>query len=191
MRENKRRVYELEQEKARLVDENKMHRVTGVKKQQEGGVLSFKESIEDDRRRKRKEKKAAKLAAAEGPPQVELIQLQPVAKVSSFLSKNSDQADEINLEDTLQNELMIEEVDVNVFLSQPRKQASGEEYFETNPNDNSFELETTNRDLVATHEYTMDHGYDSVYKMIPDQSEYAGSPIRPARRDHDPDSIKK
>ena len=99
------------------------------------------------------------------------------------------------MEDTLHNELMIEEVDVNVFLSQPRKQQSGEEYFETNPMDNSFELETTNRDLVAaSHEYTLDHGFDSVYKMINnfDQSEYVGSPIRQARRDYsEVDTIKK
>jgi hypothetical protein len=44
-----------------------MHRVTGVKKQQEGGVVSFKECIEDDRKRKRKEKRAAKLAESAKP----------------------------------------------------------------------------------------------------------------------------
>jgi hypothetical protein len=87
---------------------------------------------------------------------------------------------------------MIEEVDVNVFLSQPRKQMSGEEYFETNPMDNSFELETTNRDLVSGTEYTIDHGYDTAYKMINNcDSEYQTSPIRQAFRDQDVASIKK
>lgn len=74
------------------------------------------------------------------------------------------------MEDTLQSELMIEEVDVNVFLNSNQndgKQCSGDEYFETNPNDNSFEMHDSNRDLVTgPGEYTLDGVYDSAYKMI-------------------------
>lgn len=55
---------------------------------------------------------------------------------------------------------MIEEVDVNVFLNQniePNKILSGEEYFETNPNDISYDIDSTNRDLVTgPGEYTLD-----------------------------------
>jgi hypothetical protein len=92
--------------------------------------------------------------------------------VGSFLSNNSrdSRGDEINLEDTLQSELMIEEVDVNVFLQSnlsPDKQMSGAEYFETNPNDNSFEMHDSNRDLVTgPADYSLEGGFDSAYKML-------------------------
>ena len=140
----------------------------------EGGVLSFRDNIEEERRNRRREKqKKKKLAENVQPisaPQPELVQSQP--KVGSFLSNNSrdSRGEEINMEDSLQSELMIEEVDVNVFLQSnlsPNKQMSGEEYFETNPNDNSFEINDSNRDLVTgPGDYTLEGGYDSAYKMI-------------------------
>ena len=56
---------------------------------------------------------------------------------------------------------MIEEVDVNVFLNngddlRPRKVLSGEEYFETNPNDISYDINDTGRDLCGPNDYTLD-----------------------------------
>ena len=55
---------------------------------------------------------------------------------------------------------MIEEIDVNVFLDDnlgPRKILSGEEYFETNPNDFSYDVDSTNKDLCGgPNEYTLD-----------------------------------
>jgi hypothetical protein len=72
LRDKNRRVYELEQEKARLLDENRMHRMGGSKKSaEEGGVLSFRDNIEEERRRRKKEKAEKKKAEAEkNKPQV-------------------------------------------------------------------------------------------------------------------------
>jgi len=57
LRDKNRRVYELEHEKARLLDENRMHRTGNAKKAtDEGGVLSFRDNIEEERRNRRKEK---------------------------------------------------------------------------------------------------------------------------------------
>jgi hypothetical protein len=57
LRDKNRRVYELEHEKARLLDENRMHGTGNAKKAtDEGGVLSFRDNIEEERRNRRKEK---------------------------------------------------------------------------------------------------------------------------------------
>jgi len=64
LREKNGRIYELEQEKVRLVNENKMYRAQGTKKEiEEGAILSFKESFEEERRRKRREKEKLKMQA--------------------------------------------------------------------------------------------------------------------------------
>jgi hypothetical protein len=150
-----------------------------------GGQLSFRASVEDERKQRRREKRQAEKdkqyaeqkkdmfkKEASGLPQVELIQLSPLPQStkhqngqhtiankksmhSSFNSSKDITGEEINLEDTLQNELMIEEVDINIgndFFMNPIGDAppmSGEEYFETNPNDTSYDIDNTNRDLVS------------------------------------------
>jgi hypothetical protein len=113
-------VYELEQEKARLVDENQ--------------------------RFKNKKRKEKPLLVPE--PDLKVIPIQSFA--GSVLSSASNRGHEINQEDTLQNELMqndliIEDCEV-VPVTRPRKQMSGDEYFETDPFHS--QIETTNRDLV-------------------------------------------
>jgi len=44
---------------------------------------------------------------------------------------------------------------------------SGAEYFETNPDDNSFEMHDSNRDLVTgPADFSLEGGFDSAYKML-------------------------
>ena len=100
---------------------------------------------------------------------------------------------------------MIEEVDPVVLMANnyndlsPRKNMGGEEYFETNPNDNSFEYTGTgasNRDLVSgPADYTIDQSYnDSAYKMLASDSvefELAIKPIKMEREAKEIEALKK
>jgi|LakMenEpi03Aug12_release.lakeMendotaPanAssembly.Ray.scaffolds.fasta_scaffold1611207_1 hypothetical protein len=99
---------------------------------------------------------------------------------------------------------MIEEVDVNAFLDDnlgPRKILSGEEYFETNPNDISYDMDGTNRDLCGgPNEYTMDavimsprgnshelnqkEPFDSNYKLL-NNTTTEGDDIESLKKDYD------
>jgi len=180
-------------DKQRLWDENRLARAGGNLAADLGGPLSFRAQDSEEPRRKKRKKV---VDAHDGAPQIELTQTKPGAYHGLAQSDYgagetpykrqdaaSDGSDEDEAELTMQQELTMlggGEGLGGTFVGDDEMGAgpgmgSGEEYFETHPNDTSYEIDNTNRDLVG-------HGAVPVDMMSPDVSAMHDGEIKPRQR---------
>ena len=187
------RILKLEVDKQRLWDENRVSRAGGNLDPELGGQLSFRAQDSEEQPRRKKRQKV--LDSTDGAPQIELVQTKANAYQGLATSDfgagetpykredvTSDGTDDDEAEMTMQQELGMlgggEDLG-GTFVGDDElgggRGMSGEEYFETTPNDTSYEIDTTNRDLVGP-------GAVPVDMMSPDVSVMHDGDIKPRQR---------
>ena len=154
-----KRILKLEMDKQRLWDENRISRKGGNLASEGIGQLSFREQESEERPRK---KRTDVINSA--TPQIELTQTKSAdyhgvaasdSKSGGALLREESQGSDEEAEMTMQQELtMLGGENLGGTFTENNEMfggrgMSGEEYFETHPNDQSYEIDNTNRDLVS------------------------------------------